>query len=370
MHHSPVTAGPLRIVLVISRLHGGGAERVVATLAAEWAHLGHQVTVVTTLADVDTCAEYTMPGAIARIRLETDLKRAGRFAQLAALIGLVRRLRAVSRAVPSDVVIGFVDVTNVLLLLANLGARRRIVVCERTAPSIAPGLSRSFRALRRVLYRRAARVVAQTGAAADWIGRDCRCPAIVLPNPLRPLPAPPDPAAREALVLAVGRLDERKGVDVVIRAFAAAHRHHPGWALAVLGEGPVRGELRALAASLGVDKQVHFVGHVDRVDDWYARAAILAHGSRVEGFPNVLLEAMAMGACVVSTDCPHGPAELIDEGRSGFLVPVDDAAAMAERLGRLMNSPPLRTRIAHAAMQVRQRHDGAAVAARWLDAVR
>lgn len=362
-------ARTLRIALVVSRLHGGGAERVVAALASEWLRAGHQVSVVTTLADAGAVAEYPLPGGVRRVRLDTE-PGGHKLLQLFALLQLVRRLRQVSTRTAPDLLVSFVDVTNLLVLLAHLGSRRRIVVCERTAPSIAPGLGRPFRALRRLLYRRAAHVVAQTHAAAQWISQECGCAAIVLPNPLRPLPTPAAAAARETLVIAVGRLDQRKGVDVVIRAFAEALRQHPGWTLALLGDGPLGDELRALAVSLGVAARVQFVGHVEHVEAWYARASILAHGSRVEGFPNVLLEAMAMGVCVVSADCPHGPAELIADGENGFLVPVDDAATMGERLACLMASAPLRRRLGQAGLQVRQRHDSTAVAARWLDALR
>lgn len=364
------SARKLRVVVVVSRLQGGGAERVVAALASEWLRAGHQVTVVTTLADPGVVAEYALPGGVHRVRLDIELGRSHKLHRLLELLRLIRRLRRESTRAAPDLVVGFVDVTNLLLLLAHLGSRTRIVVCERTAPSIAPGLGRPFRALRRLLYRRAAHVVVQTRAAAEWISRECRCAAIVLPNPLRPLPPAADSATREALIVAVGRLDHRKGVDVVIRGFAAAHRQHPGWTLAVLGDGPLLDELRALTVALGIQASVQFVGHVGRVEAWYARASILAHGSRVEGFPNVLLEAMAMGVCVVSADCPFGPAELIEDGENGFLVPVEDATTMGERLVRLMASSPLRQRLAQAGLQVRSRHDSAAVAARWLEAVR
>lgn len=354
--------------LLVATLHGGGTERVVATLAAQWRAAGHDVVVITTVAKpAGAPADFLLPPDVTRLDLAATFEHRSRCGRVAALAGLLWRLRGALRELRRWHIVSFGDVTNVLALLAGLGLGLRISVAERTDPGAFQHLPRPFVLLRRWLYRLADHVIAQTERAAQWLRRECRCDAVVLPNPLRSLPAAALLAGRQPIVLAVGRLDHLKGVDTVLRAFAAARAAGAhGWRLVVLGHGPQEVALRALANQLGLGADAEFRGHVAHVHDWYACASVLAHGSRLEGFPNVLMEAMASGLAVVATDCCSGPAELITEGRDGFLVPVDDVAAMARRLQQLMTDDGLRMRIASAATEAHERFAAATVAERWL----
>jgi glycosyltransferase involved in cell wall biosynthesis len=130
------------------------------------------------------------------------------------------------------------------------------------------------------------------------------------------------------VVLAVGNLRPVKDHAMLIRAFARVRRERPAY-LVVLGEGEERPKLELLARELGVDPDVHIAGHESNPYAYMARADVLALSSRHEGFGNVLVEAMACGCQVVSTDCPHGPGEILEGGRYGRLVPVGNEAAMA-----------------------------------------
>lgn len=356
--------------IVIAALHGGGAERVAATLATEWSSMGHVTAVLTTMRKAPSAPpDYPVPEAVRRLRLDGAVEGRSTWERLGALFTLVRALRKQLRGLRGWHVISFGDVTNTLVLLAATGLGLRVTVCERTDPGTLPNLARPFVLLRRWLYPRARHVVAQTPSAAAWLRRECRRDAIVLPNPLSLPFREFRPDVREPWIIAVGRLDRLKGVDTVIRAFATVRARHPGWRLGVIGRGPEAESLLALARELGVDSDVRFVGHVDDMRAWYGRASILAHGSRQEGFPNVLLEAMAAGLPVVATDCPSGPSDLIEDGRNGFLVPVDDVPAMAGHLGHLMVDAGLREQLAAAAVQVREDFEARAVAVRWADAL-
>ncbi|HEX6011815.1 MAG TPA: glycosyltransferase [Geminicoccaceae bacterium] len=148
------------------------------------------------------------------------------------------------------------------------------------------------------------------------------------------------------VVLAVGRLGAAKDFPMLIRAFARLRAGRPA-RLVVLGkakdarrtEKRVAG-YRALAAGLGVADDVDFPGFAANPFAWMARASVLAVSSRHEGFCNVIAEALACGCPAVSTDCPSGPAEILDGGRYGRLVPVGDEAAMADALGATLDGPP------------------------------
>jgi len=138
------------------------------------------------------------------------------------------------------------------------------------------------------------------------------------------------------VVIAVGRLEPQKGFDVLIRSHALARQRGVDQHLLILGVGSLEAELKALARSLGVESTVFMPGFASNPHALMRRAAVFALSSRFEGLPMVLLEALALGCPVVSTDCPSGPGEVLEHGRHGVLVPVEDPQALSEALGRVV----------------------------------
>ncbi len=141
------------------------------------------------------------------------------------------------------------------------------------------------------------------------------------------------------VVIAVGRLHPVKGFDDLLRAFALLLRQRDA-RLIILGEGRVRAELEAQVRALGLQQQVAIPGRVDNVPAWMARSDLFALSSRSEGFGNALVEALAAGLRIVSTRCPSGPAEILEDGRWGELVPVGDVDAFAAAMARQLDAPP------------------------------
>jgi glycosyltransferase involved in cell wall biosynthesis len=146
------------------------------------------------------------------------------------------------------------------------------------------------------------------------------------------------------VVLGVGRLKPAKDFATLIRAFARVRRER-GAHLVILGEGEERPALEALARELGVDADVDLPGFVENPQAWMSRASLLALSSRWEGLANVLIEALACGCPVVSTDCPGGPGEVLDRGAFGRLVPVGDHAALADAIRAMLDEPVDRARL-------------------------
>ena len=138
------------------------------------------------------------------------------------------------------------------------------------------------------------------------------------------------------VVVAAGRLVRQKGFDILLRAFAAMRTVEAR--LAILGAGPERAALAGLAGELGVRGRLLMPGHVADPAPWFSHAAAFALSSRWEGFGHVLVEAMACGAPVVAFDCPYGPTDIIDDGKTGVLLPAQDPDALARTLDRMIQN--------------------------------
>ena len=143
------------------------------------------------------------------------------------------------------------------------------------------------------------------------------------------------------VVLAIGKLNERKDFPVLLAAFSRLLTERSA-RLVVLGEGRMRKRLVSLAKALRISDHVDFPGFQENPYAFLAKADLFVLSSRHEALPTVLIEAMACGCPVVSTDCPFGPREILEDGRLGPLVPVGDAEALAEAMARVLDEPPSR----------------------------
>lgn len=357
-------SGPVMpcLVLITGGMDCGGAQRVLADIASYWAEKGWHVTLAT-WSSAHLPDFYALPPAVRRVWLHVDRRGPSLFANVRVFVGRVLRLRRLLREITPDFVLSFIDVSNIHTIFAALGLETRVVVSERTNPCMNHTISGSSRLLRRLCYRWADQVVAQTEDAARWLNRECKTQTLVIPNSLRPLPEPRSP--REHLIVAVGRLSAEKGFDVLLKAFARVLPHHPDWQLRILGEGAERAALSELIASLHLEHNAGLLGQVQEVDAWMARAGLMVHPSRREGFPNAVLEAMAMGVAVICADCRSGPSELIQNGVNGRLVPVDDVEAFARVMSELMSSSKPREQLGAEALKVRQLYRQSTIMQNW-----
>lgn len=357
---APATT-PRRLTLFIFSLQVGGAQRALSLLAALWVEQGHEVTIVTL--DDPAADFYEVPPEVRRVALGGMASSAGRLRRALTNVTRIPRLRCALSASRPDLVISFVDRMNVLALLATFASGIPIVVSERTDPRH-HHVGVSVRALRRLLYRRAAAVVVQSEEVADWARRVARPDGVhVIPNVVLPVEASDEP--RQRLVVGVGRLSREKGFDLLIDAFAAVAASHPDWSLRILGEGPERPVLEARVAALGLDSRAELPGLAPDPGATLARAGIFVLPSRYEGFPNALLEAMAAGAPSIAFDCPVGPRQIIRHGVDGLLVAAQDVAALARALSALMDDDALRDELGAQGRDVVGRFSPSRIAHEW-----
>lgn len=237
------------------------------------------------------------------------------------------------------------------------GTRTRLVVSSGTTISIDLAHRGAFeRWVQRnsmgKLYRYADKVIVPSAGVADDMAeytglerwRIAPTPRPVVPDGLltQAFPRPPHPwlqPGEPPLILGAGELCERKAFEILLQAFARLHAERP-CRLMILGKGGRREALLELAASLGVAEDFALPGFVDNPYAYMAHADLFAMTSRWEGLGFVLIEAMAVGTPVVSTDCPSGPAEILQGGRYGALVAVDDVAGLFQAMKDTLGAPP------------------------------
>lgn len=361
-------------MLVIYSLARGGAERVMSTLANAWAAQGCEVIIVTL--DSQDRDAYQLDSQVKRVALGLAASPRNTWQILRNNLRRAYVLRVTAKRLRPDAVLSFTANVNTLSLLALLGLQIPVIVSERTDPSqVSIGRWRS--SLRRIFYPRAAAVVVQTRKVLEDMQR--QFPGVrfaVIPNPVPHMD--PDAEHRSPLlneligipagakiIAGMGRLDSEKGFDLLIDAFRRISSAYPDWHLAIFGKGPVRSELETQIAAAGLSERVHLPGEVMAARKYLQDADIFVLSSRFEGFPNVMVEAMACGRAVVSFDCPSGPGEIIHDGHDGLLVPGEDVEGLATALRLLMDNPARRAELGRNARQAVERFSIERVMGQW-----
>jgi glycosyltransferase involved in cell wall biosynthesis len=333
------------IAFFLPSLVGGGAERVTVNLAQAITERGLPVDLV--LAAAEGVFLQELPPAVRVV----DLRASRVLRSIGPLVGYLRRERP-------RVLVSSMGHANLVALWAGRLARgvTPIVVTEHNTLSQEAGRAPSFRGrvwphLLGGFYPWAARIIAVSKGAADDLARTSGLPRdrieviynpVITPGMLAALRQAPDhpwfaPGA-PPVILGVGRLTRQKEFATLVRAFAELRRRRPA-RLIILGDGEERPLLEALVRELGVAEDVALPGFRDDALAFMTGSAVFALSSAWEGLPTVLIEALAAGTRVVSTDCPSGPREILQEGRLGTLVPVGDPAALAAGILEALDRP-------------------------------
>ncbi|MHA6266510.1 glycosyltransferase family 4 protein [Aliiroseovarius sp. CAU 1755] len=329
----------MRLLLIHGGFGAGGAEKIVSMIATHRLEMGDEVSVL----------GFDMPdgGSYFPYPETAKLIVAKQGSGLAPLSKLQSIQHAIRQSKP-DLVLSFLTKINVLSLLAAMRGGPPVVISERNNPR-AQKANPVWRHAQNVLARRAAAVVMQTERARCDLPRAIANRATVIPNPCAPytnLTVAPD--ANGLRLAAVGRLDQQKGFDLLLKAMPAVRDTYPKVRLTIQGEGPERPRLEALRDKLGLAEIVSLPGASPAPGAWLQTADILVVPSRFEGFPNVIAEAAVSGLPVIAFDCDYGPREIITDGKNGLLVEPNDIPALSRSILRLIGDPALRAQMAKA----------------------
>ncbi|KOG85142.1 glycosyltransferase family 4 protein [Streptomyces varsoviensis] len=285
----------------------------------------------------------------------------GRYKQYSALTD--RRIAAHLRSLDCDVVIGTRPGLNVHIAQQARRGPVRVGQEHLTLSTHSAPLKRTLR----TVYPRLDAVTTVTEADAATYRKLMRLPGVrveAVPNSVpAPAVAPADGTGK--WVVAAGRLAPAKRYDLLIRAFEKVVAQRPDWRLRIYGAGAERAKLRAQIDKRGLYNHVFLMGPANPLDPEWVKGSVAAVTSSLESFGMTIVEAMRCGLPVVSTDCPHGPGEIIDSGVDGLLVPTGKVDAIADGLLRLINDDELRKRMGREALARSERFDPARIAGRY-----
>ena len=338
----------MKIVFVIKALAppGGGAERVLATVASGLANRGHDVTVITS-DEVGAATYYTLGSDVQLLQLGIgDVTSSSRISEVC---NRILALRKKLRGLRPDVVIAFMHPTYIPVGLAMIGSSISVIASEHTAST-----HYRKRPLQRLLLQLTPLISASITVVSEQVrlsfGRWTRRRMVVVPNPVAISPTSkskyPTDGAKKTL-LAVGRLGPEKQHSILIAAFARIAADFPDWTLRIVGEGELRPRLAAQIETEGLENCVELAGMKRDVHAEYAAADLFVVPSRYESFGMAVAEALLHGLPAVGfSNCP-GTNELIRDGDNGKLVSaLDQTHALASELSGLMGNSTERRRLA------------------------
>lgn len=345
----------MKVIFVIVSMAGGGAERVISILANQFVKKGVDVTIMMTAGDtvayeLDPAVKLFCAGSTTGGSMKKRLER-------------IVRMRRYFKQEKDSVIVSFGPGTSFFAVAAELFLHHPFIISERNDPAACP-----HPGLRNMVYRRADRLIFQTEDAMNCFPHSLRKRGCVIPNPV--IKGLPQPWAgdREKTVVAVGRLEPQKNYGMLLEAFAIFHRKFSDHTLHIYGKGTLLGELQKKADQLGISDAVVWEGFRKDVLNRISQAGIYALSSDYEGISNALLEAMAIGLPVVSTDCPIGGSRMcIRDGENGFLVPCKDAESFAKALERLAENPEYAAKIGQKAAKIREEFSEETISERWME---
>jgi glycosyltransferase involved in cell wall biosynthesis len=350
------------LAIVTFGMGKGGAERVISLLANHFSKLGARVRIYTLLKNK---CEYELSPSVELIPLAESMGRKyGHWDTAKRMIKLRREIKNFS----PEVTLIMPEEISAIAVPTLLGLKTAVIVSERNNPWIMPR-NRMKRLLRFLFYRTADGFIFQTNQAKSFFSNKIGQRSRVIANPLSmEIINHLERGALKKEIVSVGRLSAQKNFSLLIEAFKIFKSMHPDYSLRIFGEGELRDSLQNKISNLDLSGSVFLPGKSDCIFEDIKDAEMFVLSSDFEGMPNALMEAMALRLSVVSTDCPSGgPAELIEDGVNGLLVPRGNAEAMAKAMAKIASSPELSRRLSSNAGQIMDRLNPERILKEWSD---
>lgn len=339
------------IAFYIGSLQKGGTERVLLNLADFFHNNNYKVSIVTQKIGAN---EYRANADIRRIMSDLSEKEIGK-SRILNYFRRICKLRRIWKDIKPDLVLSFIGKNNFQAIESTLGLKSKVVVSVVGDPK-EEYFSSIMRILTKTLFLLADGIVLKTSEAKSFFPSYLYKKLIVMKNSLNPAFIKPSfQGQREKTIISVGRLDRNKNHGMIIRAFAEISSQYPDYKVLLYGEGEARAELEELVREFSLEGKVSLPGIIQDVPNTIYQGGIFVLSSYTEGMPNALLEAMALGIPVISTDCPcGGPKEVIRDKENGLLIPVGDVAQLVQALKYLLDNPENTKKLGEKASEIQQ----------------
>ena len=359
----------MRVAFVADALGAGGAQKMMAFVINSVSDFCDNILII--LQD-DKGLFYSLPcnSKIVTLQCEKKIEKYpnSRFWKLKSLYDRIHETKTILKKFNIDIVCGFGAYYSTIAVLA---AQKRIktLVSERRSPA---HLDMFWQLFSSWIYRKANMVVFQTKGAQSFykkLNSDHTC---VIPNPYlgnieRPIIRVEE--TRKVIAMAAARLEYEKGFDVGIKAMYEIVKTHPDYSMEIYGKGDFDGLFGDLITNLGLNNKIVYKGLSKNVIDDICDVSVFILPSRIEGIPNILLEAIGAGIPCVAADCPPGGAHLlIGENEYGLLVPVENEGELANSVNKMIEDPKLQNAYKSKTKEFRERFNADAIAELWRDA--
>lgn len=343
------------IAFIIRSLSGGGAERVILTLAQKFAQNKYAVTLIIFENDI----AYSVPKDIQLLLLKNLSNN-----RLLRDIKWIFQIRDHIKRNKVSTVISFLPKPNIYTILSSLFTGTRVIVSERNDPE--QNASMIIDKLRKIAYKKADYIVFQTHEARDHFSKieESRC--LYIPNPLtRNLPEPYC-GEKSKVFVNFCRLNKQKNLFLLLDAFYDVHQRHEDYSLIIYGEGEVEIELKKYIQDRNMSRYCALEGFRNDVHQCIRNAFCFVSSSNYEGISNSMLEAMALGIPVICTDCPCGGARMfIRSYENGILTPVGDKEELVKKMNWVIENPDFANEMGRTASTIRNVLDEDVIFKMW-----
>lgn len=343
------------IMFVIRSLAGGGAERVILTLARKFSEDGvHPIIII-----FEDQIAYEIPKNIELIILDSNSH-----SRLLRDVRWIARIRALIKHYNVSAIISFLPKPNLYSIIASFGLKPTLIISERNDPI--RNASRVIDFIRKILYPFADKIVFQTDEARDYFGsiNDKKC--LCIPNPISNSLIPPYIGERRKEIINFCRFNEQKNLFLLIDSFADVHQIHPEFHLSIYGEGALDKELKLYVVEHSMENCCEIKSFASNIHDLIKDATCFVSSSDYEGISNSMLEAMAIGLPVICTDCPCGGARMVIRTyKNGILTKVGSKEELVKAILWIIDHPIEADKLGAEAQKIRDSLNENLIYERW-----
>jgi glycosyltransferase involved in cell wall biosynthesis len=351
-----------KIVIVITGMSFGGAERVTAYLSNYFVSCNKEVYLISL---TKTEPAYFLASSVNYIPLDPSTSKN----VLVRYSTLIKQIRKTIKKINPSLILGMMSYSGSLTAFACAGLKIPVLLSERNDPNTTQSFSQFEKKVIKFAYRKFAyRAVFQTESAKTYYYQGHSSRGVVIPNPLylEDLPSPNKAINDTMEIMSAGRLSKQKNQQLLIKAFALVHEKYPKCTLTIYGEGDQRVQLEQLIATLHLEDSVALPGIESSIFTKLQKALMFVMSSNFEGMPNALIEAMAMGLPVVTTDYSEGRGTLVTSSKNGLVVPRFNEKALAEAMLFVIENPNIAHQMGREALAIREDLDSTRICKRWL----